>query len=263
RLAALRCTGSALGLLAVLGLTRPAALRIDRRDLPALVALGLSGAALIQWLYFIAIDRLPVGIALLLEFASPLMVAVYTRAVLRELVPRRVWLALGLALTGLALVAQVWRDTGLDPVGVAAAVAAAACLATFYLLGKRTLAQNDPLSVSFWMFVVAAGFWAVVQPWWSFDPAVLTRSASLLGSLAGVSVPVWAAVAWVVVLGTLLPYTLDVAALRHLAPTTTGIVGMLEPVVAGAVAWLWLGQVLTGPQLAGAVLVLTGVGLVQ
>jgi drug/metabolite transporter (DMT)-like permease len=263
RLTALRCTGAALGLLAVLGVTRPSSLRVTWRDLPVLAVLGLSGAALIQWLYFVAIDRLPVGIALLLEFTSPVLIAVYSRVVLRELVPRRVWLALGLALAGLALVAQVWRDAGLDPVGVAAGLGAAACLATFYLLGKRSLDRHEPLTLSFWMFVVASVFWAVAQPWSSFDASVLTHSASLLGSLDGLSVPLWVAVGWVVVLGTLMPYALGVAALRHLTPTATGIVGMLEPVVAGAVAWLWLDQVLTGPQLAGAALVLAGVTLVQ
>jgi drug/metabolite transporter (DMT)-like permease len=263
RLTALRCTGAALGLLAVLGVTRPSSLRVAWRDLPILAVLGLSGAAMIQWLYFVAIDRLPVGIALLLEFTSPVLIAVYSRVVLRELVPRRVWLALGVALAGLALVAQVWRDAGLDPVGVAAGLGAAACLATFYLLGKRTLDRHEPLTLSFWMFVIASVFWAVAQPWSSFDASVLTHSASLLGSLDGLSVPVWAAVGWVVVLGTLMPYALGVAALRHLTPTATGIVGMVEPVVAGAVAWLWLDQVLTGPQLAGAVLVLAGVTLVQ
>jgi drug/metabolite transporter (DMT)-like permease len=263
RLTALRCLGAALVLGAVLAVTQPSRLRVAWRDLPTLAVLGLAGAALIQWLYFVAIDRLPVGIALLLEFTSPLLIALYSRLVLRELVPRRVWLALGLALAGLTLVAQVWRDAGLDPVGVTAGLGAAACLATFYLLGKRTLDRHEPLTLSFWMFVVAALFWSVAQPWSSFDASVLTHSASLLGSLDGLSVPVWAAVGWVIVLGTLTPYALEVAALRHLTPTTTGIVGMVEPVIAGAVAWLWLDQVLTGPQLAGAVLVLAGVTLVQ
>src|SRR5690242_10590340 len=55
RLTALRCTGAAIGLLIVLGVTRPALLRVSRRDIPALVALALCGAALIQWLYFVAI----------------------------------------------------------------------------------------------------------------------------------------------------------------------------------------------------------------
>lgn len=263
RLAALRCTGAAAGLLLVLGLTRPSRLRVSLPELPALAALGLSGAALIQWLYFVAIDRLPVGIALLLEFTGPLMLAVYTRFVLREVVHRRVWLALGISLAGLAMVAEVWRDTGLDPLGVAAGFGAAACLATFYLLTKRTLEQRDPLALSFWIFAFAAAFWALAQPWWQFDPSVLGETTSLLGSLQGVSVPVWLGLAWVVVLGTLAPYAFAIASLRHLAPTTTVVVAMTEPVIAAAVAWLWLNEVLSGIQIAGGTIVLVGVLLVQ
>jgi drug/metabolite transporter (DMT)-like permease len=174
-----------------------------------------------------------------------------------------VWLALGLALAGLAMVAQVWKDVGLDAIGVAAALGAAAFLATFHLLGKHMLERRDPLVLSFWMFAVSSVFWAFAQPWWRFDPSVLTESTSLLGRLGQFDVPVWAGVLWVIVLGTLAPYALEVAGLRHLTATTTGIVSMVEPVVAAAVAWLWLEEVLNGVQLLGGLLVLVGVGLVQ
>jgi drug/metabolite transporter (DMT)-like permease len=263
RLTALRCTGAALVLLVVLGVTQPRRLRVAWRDLPTLAVLGLTGAALIQWLYFVAIDRLPVGIALLLEFTGPLLIALYIWVVRRQAIGRQVWLALGISLAGLALVAQVWHDAGLDPVGVAAGLAAAACLATFYLLGAHTVERRDPLNLAFWMFTFAAIFWSALQPWWDFDPAVLAERTSLLGAFDGVDVPVWLPLAWVVVLGTLAPYAFEVAALRHLPPTTTGIIGMIEPVVAAAVAWVWLDQVLDGVQLTGGALVLVGVGLVQ
>jgi drug/metabolite transporter (DMT)-like permease len=78
-----------------------------------------------------------------------------------------------------------------------------------------------------------------------------------------VQVPVWAALAAVVVLGTLVPYSLEVAALRHLPPTIVGVVAMCEPVLAATVAWLWLGQALGPVQVVGGVLVLLGVALVQ
>ncbi len=263
RLTALRCTGAAIGLGVALALVSPSRLRVPRRDLPVLALLGLIGAALIQWLYFVAIDRLPVGIALLLEFTGPLLVALYSRVVLRHVVRGRVWLALGLALVGLALVAQVWRDVGLDPLGVAAGFGAAACLATFFLLGKHTLERHDPLKVSFWMLAFAALFWAAARPWWGFDPGILARRTSLLGGLDDLSVPVWAALGWVVVAGTLVPYALVVTALRHLSATTAGVVGMIEPVIAAGVAWLWLDQVLSWAQVAGGALVLVGVTLVQ
>jgi drug/metabolite transporter (DMT)-like permease len=263
RLTALRCTGAAAGLLAVLLATDPSRLRVRPRDLPALVTLGVCGAALIQWLYFVAIDRLPVGIALLLEFTGPLMVALYSRVVLRHPLPRQVWLALGLTLAGLALVAQVWRDAGLDPVGVAAGLGAAACLATFYLVGQRSMAGGDPLTVSFWMLAVAAAFWSVAQPWWHFDPAVLAQRTSLLGAFDATTVPVWVPLAWVVALGTLVPYALEVTAMRHLPATTCGIVGTIEPVVAAVAAWLWLDEVLGTAQVVGGLLVLVGVVAVE
>jgi drug/metabolite transporter (DMT)-like permease len=263
RLTALRCTGAALGLLVVLLVTRPSGLRIAWRDLPLLIAIGLSGAAFIQWLYFIALERLPVGIALLLEFTAPLMIALHSRVVLRQAVSGVVWWALGLALGGLALVAHVWGGGGLDPIGAAAALGAAVCLAAFYLLSKRALRQHDPVALSFWMFAIAAVFWALVQPWWRLDPSSLTQPASLLGSLGTVSVPVWVPLVWLVLLGTLLPYALEIASLHHLSPTTTGIAGMSEPVLAAAIAWLWLGQALAPIQLVGAAFVLAGIVLVQ
>ncbi len=263
RLTALRCTGAAVGLLVVLTTVRRTSVRVTRSEIPSLIVLGLSGAALLQWLYFVALDHLPVGIALLLEFTAPLMVAVFSRVVLRHDVPRLVWLALAVALAGLALVAQVWRDAGLDALGVAAGLGAAALLATFHLLGKQLLARRDPLVLTFWVFAVSTVFWAVAQPWWRFDASVLTESTSLLGRLDHLSVPIWLGVLFVIVLGTLVAYGFEVTGLRHLTATTTGIVSMTEPVIAAAVAWLWLDEVLNGTQLVGGALVLLGVGLVQ
>ena len=161
--------------------------------------------------------------------------------------PRGVWLALVLALAGLATVARIWSDTGLDGAGVAAGLGAACCLAAFYLLSKHTIVERrlHSLTLSFWMFATASLFWAVAQPWWDFDLGVLGESVSLLGALEDVTVPLWLPVAWIIVLATLVPYALSVAALVHLSPTATGIVGMGEPVVAATVAWVWLGQSLT------------------
>ena len=263
RLTAVRCTGAALGLGLVLLVVAPGRLRVSARELPALVVLGLAGAAMVQWLYFVAIDRLPVGIALLLEFTAPVLVALYTRVVRREDVRRRTWIAIGLAFSGLALVAQVWRDSGLDPLGIAAGLAAAACLATYFLVGARAAASRDPASLTFYMFAFGALFWAVARPWWSFDSAEFAMTTSLLGVLDELAVPVWMGVAWVIVLGTLAPYSLNLAALRHVPPTIVGAVGMCEPVAAAVVAWAWLGQALRPIQMVGGGVVLAGVALAQ
>jgi drug/metabolite transporter (DMT)-like permease len=263
RLTALRCTGTAIALFVFILIRRPSLLRIRLADAPVLIVLGLTGAALVQFLFFTAIDRLPVGIALLLEFTAPFLIALYSQLVLRHPADLRSWAAIVLGLSGLALVAKVWTDTGLDPIGVAAGLGAAACLAAFLMIGKNALETHHPLTLSFWMFVVSALFWAVAAPWWRFDPSVLTRATTMLGRFGGVSVPVWAPVLFVILLGTLAPYAIELASLRHLTPTAKGVTGMSEPLIAASIAWAWLGQSLDGIQLVGVTATLVGIATIQ
>ena len=263
RLTALRCTGAALVLFVYILVRRPSLLRIRRVDLPMLIVLGLTGAALVQYLFFTAIDRLPVGIALLLEFTAPFLIAAYSRLVLRYPSNRRSAVAIGLGLGGLALVAKVWTDTGLDPIGVAAGFGASACLAAFLMIGKNALDTHHPLTLSFWMFSVAAVFWAIAAPWWHFDPSSVTRNASLLGAFGGISLPVWTSVLWVILFGTLVPYALELVSLQYLTPTVKGVTGMSEPLIAAAIAWAWLGQSLDGIQLVGVAVTIVGIAAIQ
>jgi drug/metabolite transporter (DMT)-like permease len=262
RLTALRCTGAALTLLVVLAVVAPARLRISWREVPFVAVFGVVGIALTQFLYYVAIGRLPVGIALVFEMTAPVFIALYVWLVRREQVRRNLWLALALSLSGLVLVAQVWQGGGaLDPLGVAAALTAAVCLASYYLLGERGTADRDPVALTAWSFVAAAVFWGVAAPWPDFDVAVLAEPVPV--SLGSVEVPAGVLVGWIVVLGAVVPFGLSLAALRHLPPTTAGIVATVEPVLASVVAWLWVEQVLTGWQVAGGAVVLAGIVLAQ
>jgi drug/metabolite transporter (DMT)-like permease len=261
-LTALRCTGAAVVLLLVLVLVSPGRLRVRRRELPFLAVFGVVGVALTQYLYYVAIGRMPVGIALIFEMTAPVFIALYVWLVRREKVRGRLWIALLLSLSGLVFVAEVWQDGGsLDPVGVGAGLLAALCLATYYLLGERGTATRDPVALTCWSFVAAALFWAAAAPWWEFDAGILAGRVPLsLGSLA---LPLWVLVLWIVVLGAVIPFWLSIAALRHLAPTTAGLVATVEPVFASVVAWLWLEQVLSGWRVFGGAVVLTGIVLAQ
>jgi drug/metabolite transporter (DMT)-like permease len=118
RLAEVRATGSFAGLLLALAILRPASLRVSRAELPFLVAFGVLGLALVQWFYFAAIERLEIGIALLIQYTAPLLVALWARFVLREPVRPRLWVALILALGGLVLIVDIWRGLTLDGLGV-------------------------------------------------------------------------------------------------------------------------------------------------
>ncbi|WP_116450725.1 EamA family transporter [Blastococcus litoris] len=262
RLTALRCTGAAVALLVVLALVAPQRLRVTWRELPFLAVFGVVGVALTQYLYYVAIGRMPVGIALVFEMTAPVFIALYVWLVRKEQVRSRLWLALLLSLSGLVFVAEVWQDGGsLDPIGVGAALLAALCLATYYLLGERGTTTRDPVALTCWSFVSAAVFWAVAAPWWQFDAGVLAERVPV--SVGSVELPLWLLVAWIVVLGAVVPFWLSIAALRHLPPTAAGLVATVEPVFASIVAWLWVEQVLSGWQVLGGVVVLTGIVLAQ
>ncbi|SOD94871.1 EamA family transporter [Blastococcus haudaquaticus] len=262
RLTALRCTGAALALVVVLAVVAPGRLRVTWREVPFLAVFGVVGVALTQFLYYVAIGRMPVGIALVFEMTAPVFIALYVWLVRREKVRSRLWLALLLSLSGLVFVAEVWQDGGsLDVVGVGAALLAALCLATYYLMGERGTVTADPVTLTCWSFVAAAVFWAVAAPWWRFDAAVLTERVPL--SVGSLQAPLWLLVAWIVLLGAVVPFWLSISALRHLAPTAAGLVATVEPVFASVVAWLWVEQVLSGWQVLGGAVVLTGIVLAQ
>ena len=262
RLTALRCTGAALCLLAVLAAAAPHRLRVTWREVPLVAVFGVVGVALTQFLYYYAIHRMPVGIALVFEMTAPVFIALYVWLVRREKVRSRLWLALLLSLSGLVLVAQVWQDGGsLNGRGVVAALLAALCLAAYYLLGERGTVHRDPVGLTCWSFVAAAVFWAVAAPWWEFDPGVLGERVPV--SIGSLTAPLWVLVIWIVVFGAIAPFGLSISALRHLPPTTAGLVATIEPVFASVVAWLWLDQVLSGWQVAGGLVVLTGIVLAQ
>ena len=264
RLAQVRSLGAAAGLVAILAVIAPGRLRLTRRELPYLLAFGVVGLAFVQWFYFLAIHRLAIGVALLIEYLAPLLVALWARFAYKDPVRRRIWAALGLALFGLALIVNLFGGgTSLSGDGVAFALAGAVAYATYVLLAEHVVGDRDAVSLLAWGFLFASVFWAVLAPWWSFPGHALTRHTSLHGHLASLHLPVWLLTAWMIAFGTIVPFFLLVSALRHLSASRVAIVAMLEPVAGALVAWAWLAESLDGLQLAGAGVVLAAIGLAQ
>jgi drug/metabolite transporter (DMT)-like permease len=232
-------------------------------ELPYFIVFGIGGLALVQWFYFLAIHRLEIGIALLIQYIAPVLVALWARYVLHEPVRRRIWLALILALAGLALVVQIWSGLSLDAVGVVASLGAAGSYALYILMAEHRVGDRDPISLVGLGFFFASVFWAVLSPWWSFPGHLIGDDVSLHGHLSSLHVPVWLLMTWMIVLGTIVPFALLVSALRHVSATRAGIVAMLEPVAGVIVAWIWLDESLGGVQLAGAAVVLAAIFLAQ
>ena len=255
QLTTLRAGGAALGLFALALAFRPSRLRITRREVPVLVAYGLAGFFFVPMLYFVGIGRLPVGISLLFEYTAPVLVALWARFVQGHRVRPRLWVGLAASLGGLACVAEIWGELRLDAVGVAAALGAAVLLAVYYLLSARGVASRDTLSLTAYAFAVSALAGSVVRPWWDFDFARTTVTTH--------GVPVWLLLIYVVVGGSIAPYLLLAGAMRHLPPTSVGIIGMSEPVIATVVAWLVLHEHLNAAQICGGLLILAGVALAE
>jgi len=148
--------------------------------------------------------------------------------------------------------------------GGVAASRGAACSYSFYILmAEHRIGERDAISLVCFGFLFASLLWAIVRPWWSFPGHVVGESVSLHGHLLSVQLPVWLLMAWMVLLGTIIPFVLLVGALRYIPATRAGIVAMLEPVTGAIVAWVWLGESFGGIQLLGAIVVLGAIFLAQ
>jgi drug/metabolite transporter (DMT)-like permease len=258
----LRVTGAMLVFVLYATCFRRSALRRPRGSAFLLIAaLGLFGVAALQLTYNVAITRLPLGIALLIEYIAPVLIVLWVRFVRREPVHPRMWFAVVLALGGLAIVSRVWNGLDFDGLGVVMALLAALSFATYFLLAEHNVGIDDPLRVVVWAFIVAAVVMNLFQPIWTVQD--ISGRTSMLGRLEDWSASTWLVVGWVVVLGTVVPFFLELLALQHLPATIVTVVAMLEPVIANVLGWAWFREALTPVQVLGAVAVLGGIVLAQ
>ena len=246
----------------VLVILSPRSFRLPRAQILPVTIMGVVGVALLQATYALAVNLLPVGIALLLEYTAVPMVAVVAFFFFKERVRRRLWVAIGLVMAGLAIVAQVWAST-LNPVGVLWGLAAAVSLATYFLVGERQLKTISPLALLFWTMTISTVFWSFFSGWWRVSPGVFVESVSLQGSVESVTAPLWVLLLWNVSMGSFLPFLLSLAALKRLSATAAGIAATSEVAFAFAFAWLWLQETISGFQSLRAILVLAGITIAQ
>jgi drug/metabolite transporter (DMT)-like permease len=230
-----------------------------RRGAGALTAFGILGVAGAQLCFFMAIEHLSVGVALLLEYSGALLVVGYLW-VFRGQRPARLTVAGALtAVVGLGLVLELVGNAEVDPVGVLWGLGAAVDLATYFVLAAETEDALPPLVVAWGGLVIggivlvvagATGVLALAAP--RVDVTLLEQRTSWLVPVLGLSV-VAAAFAYVTgIFGT-----------RLLGAKLASFVGLTEVLFAVVFAWVLLGQSLGPQQLVGAALVLAGIALVR
>jgi len=255
----LRVAGAALVMLP-LAVRHRALLR--RR--PALLAgFGLLAVAGVQACYFAAISRIPVGVALLVEYLAPALVLGWVRFVQRRRVTRAAALGVVLAVGGLACVVEVWSGLGFDALGLLLALGAACCQVGYFVLSDQGSESGedapDPLGVIAYGLLVGAAVLTVVARPWGMDWSVLTGTARMDGT----PVAAWLLLGWIVLVATVVAYVTGVLAVRRLSPQVAGVVACLEAVIATVLAWVLLGEHLSLPQIAGGAVVLVGAFIAQ
>jgi drug/metabolite transporter (DMT)-like permease len=251
RLAQLRSLLSWVLLVAALALTRPALLRVDRREVPRLAFLGIAGLALVHASYFYAIARLQIGVALTIQYLGPLLILLWLRIFHRRHLPRSLWAAVALSVAGCFFVVRAYDAGALDGRGIVAAFVAAVSFAIYLVASERSGHRHEPATTLAWGFGFASLFWAIAQPLWSFP---LHDFDSVRNVALGLGVAV---------IGTLVPFVLMVTAVRYIPASRAAVIATLEPVLAALLAWPIHGQDLAGVQVAGGLLVVAAVVWVQ
>jgi inner membrane transporter RhtA len=230
----------ALSAVILLAIARPSLRHRSRADILSAVVFGLVLGGM-NWSFYEALDRLPLGVAVTIEFLGPLTVAVAGSRRLLDLL----WV--GLAGGGVALLALRGSHHGVTALGVGLVLIAAACWAGYILLSKRVgsvFPALDGLAIALIVGAVMTTPAGIVE-----GGRALGQPAILFGGLA------------VALLSSLIPYSLEIVALRRLRPSVFGLLMSLEPAVAAIAGVLVLSQALGGVLLlAIAMVIVASVG---
>ena len=260
RLAQVRALGTFFLLFLITFIQDRNSLKAERREIPTLIFYGVFGYAMVQLGYFIGISRgVPLSLVLIIEFTAPIWIVLWIKFVRKSVVAKDMWVAIALSLLGLILVAKAWQGFVFDLLGTLGALGAALALAVYFLMSQSQGTKRSAQAMVVWGMGVAGFFWSLVLPIWNFPTAIFTTEINLQGRFSDYSAPGWLLIAYIIVFGTLVPYLFVVGGIRRLSASTSSVIGMLEPVIAGVFAWIWLSQSWTAIQLFGGFIVLIGI----
>jgi drug/metabolite transporter (DMT)-like permease len=239
-----------LVLLAIVLGTRREELRVRRSDLPLLALFGVVGLAGAQWSYYEAIQRLPIGVALVIQYTAPVLLLLHARWRGQRVGPR-LWIAAALTLAGSYFAVGAYDEAlrALNAAGAGFAVLSAFLFAAYFLLAERILTRHSVWTLIVYGFGSALLAWVVLRPLWTLPWSVAAANATL--------------VAAVVLFASVIPFTLLLAAVRLIPAARASLAATLEPAVGALAAWAILGEGLEAPQLAGGAIVLVGIAIAQ
>ena len=244
--------GWAAVLLFVLATGRANSLRVSGRDLASLVPLGLVGIGFFYLLYFYTVRESTIGTAAILLYSSPAFVVVLARLFLKEALNGAKVIALLLTIGGVFLVAGAYDPANLEvsPKVLLAGLLSGLTYGLYSIFGRPVAGRLPPsVILSYALFVGAA--------------LLVVAALPTLGTLAGLPAGSYALLVMLAVVHTTLGFALYTFGLGRLGAGRAAIVATVEPVVAGALGTVLLGEDLTFPKVVGALLVISGAALTQ
>lgn len=225
---------------------------ISRGDVPLFLLMGGIGLVANQGLYYLALAKVDVGYALLFQYLSPVMLMGYGLLTRTEQMTGGKLLAATTAVAGCAL--MVLGNSGgagsISVTGTLLAIGSGIGFAFYAVLGKHLQGRYSTIGMMAWAFLIAALIWALINPAWA-----LPWSTYKLAN--------WSFFLYLATFATVIPFGLFLFSLRYIEASQSSLTSMVEPVVAAAVAWLWLDERLTFVQIIGGVAVISAVILLQ
>ncbi|MFH1349580.1 MAG: EamA family transporter [Pseudomonadota bacterium] len=247
-----RVTVSSLILAFVLSLYGRKLFRIRLSDLGYFFLLGGVMMALVQITYFYTISKIQVAAAIFIQYLSPIMVAFFAILFWKERLTLNKLLSLFLSCLGCYLVVGGYslQLLKMNRVGLLCGVFSAICFAAYTLIGERGMHRYSPWTVIFYALLFAALSWHIFYPPFEY-------------LWAGYSLQQWGWMLYIAVVGTLLPFSLFFVGVNHIRSTRATITATLEPISAGFIAYLFLGETMGPLQVLGGALVICAIVLLQ
>jgi drug/metabolite transporter (DMT)-like permease len=248
----LRTTLAFAGLLVWLCLKDPSLLKISTKSLPYFIGLGVFGIGSAQFFYLLAISKIKVAAAILLHYTGPVFVALYVILVQRQRLSLNSALAISGTLIGCFLVVGAYNLQlfALNRVGIIAGILAAISFAVYSILSEYGMRKYTPWTVLLYGMLFAALMWNSLHPPLE---AFLHKYSSFQ----------WGLIGFIGICGTIFPFGLYFEGVKRIKPTHASITATLEPISAGVIAAVFLGEVMVTLQIIGGLIVIVSIIILQ
>jgi drug/metabolite transporter (DMT)-like permease len=252
QLVQLRLTISTVLLFLGLLIGHSSLLKISRRDIFYFVMFGTVGMAGVQFTYLFAISKIKVAAAILLQYLAPSFIALHSVVFMREKLSRSTLTALIGATLGCYMVVGAYNldILSMNIVGIISGILSAITFAWYSIHGEYGMRRYNPWTVLFYALFFGAIVWNILHP-------------PLEAFMHSYSAVQWGWILYIGVMGTLIPFGLYLEGINLIRSTRASITATLEPITAGVISYIFLNEIMEILQIAGGVIVIASIILLQ